>query len=792
MAARAVAAAVFALVLRELLWSTAAEHADGASAPRRSLHQPFFPIQWSPPPPASGGAVVPPPPAAAAAASTSSSGRSAPSVTNIIAIALTGGLVALAVLSYSCVLLWRRVADNAGDDDERAAATAKAVPARVPSDVGSSSRRHRSPPPSSTASDAIYLDPLTSSMEVRQHRSSPDLRPLQLTATTLASPDLRPLPPLKRAGAAQPPPPPAATPPLTGTTEYSSSDEDHATFYTARKTAMSSFSRSTSQRSTLETAPPAPAPLPVSVAPPPPPVPAPAPAAPPPRANHPRPPRPPAPPPLPRQRLLRPMPAESPPPAALANLSLTSPPDTSSALDRGAENSDVQRGSTQPPSLKPLHWDKLRAISGRTTVWDQVKNSDSFRVDEAAMESLFPKNGAAAPAAAGSSDQGAPTRGPWKQPQSRLLDPKRLQNVAIMLKALNVTADEVIGALVHGNLEDKPEFYETLAKMAPTKEEELKLKRNSGDLSKIDPAERFLKSVLDVPFAFKRVDAMLYRANFDTEVNYLKKSFGTLEAACSDLRSSNLFLKLLDTVLKTGNHMNDGTNRGKASAIKLDSLLKLADVKSADGKTTLLHFVVQEIIRSEGFDSDQTATDPGSASKEQFKKDGLKVYAGLSVQLSNVKKAATLEMDTLSGSVLRLTTDLEKVKLVLQLKETCPDQGSSAKFFETMDTFLRRAQIEIESMKVAERSALQRVKETTQYFHGDATIEEPHPLRVFMVVSEFLLILDRVCRDVGRTPERVMMGSGKSFRVTAGTSVPPRRYEPRRELSSSDEDSSSS
>jgi hypothetical protein len=71
--------------------------------------------------------------------------------------------------------------------------------------------------------------------------------------------------------------------------------------------------------------------------------------------------------------------------------------------------------------------------------------------------------------------------------------------------------------------------------MAPTKEEELKLKRYSGDLSKIDPAECFLKSVLDVPFAFKRVDAMLYRANFDTEVNYLKKSFGTLEVNSYDV-----------------------------------------------------------------------------------------------------------------------------------------------------------------------------------------------------------------------------------------------------------------
>ncbi|XP_045088741.1 formin-like protein 13 [Aegilops tauschii subsp. strangulata] len=780
------ARAVLALVLCELLLLLSPSAvADDGGLPRRSLHQPFFPIGWSPPPPASADAAAPPPPAASAAA-TSSPARSAPSVTNIVAIALTAGLVALAVVSYSCVLLWRRVAEGA-EDDRAAAKPAGALAARIPSDAGSSARHQASPPPSSTASDAIYLDPLTAVMEVRHHRSSPDLRPLQLQKQP--SPDLRPLPPLKRLGT-QPTPPPAATPPMTGT-EYTSSDEDQATFYTARKTNMSSFSRSTSQRSTiLEHAvpppvapPPAPAPVPVPVPPPP----APAPAALPPQANRLRPPRPP---PLPRQRLLRPMPAESPPPAALANLALTSPPEAS-VLNREAESSDVQPGgSTRPPSLKPLHWDKLRAISGRTTVWDQVKNSDSFRVDEAAMENLFPQNSTAA--AAGNSGQAAARGGQ----HSRLLDPKRLQNVAIMLKALNVTADEVIGALVHGNLEDKPELYETLAKMAPTKEEELKLKDYSGDLSKIDPAERFLKDVLNVPFAFKRVDAMLYRANFDAEVNYLRKSFGTMEAACSDLRSSNLFLKLLDAVLKTGNRMNDGTNRGEARAFKLDTLLKLADIKSTDGKTTLLHFVVQEIIRSEGFDSDQPETNnpgTGSASKERFKKDGLKVLAGLSSELSNVRKAATLEMDTLSGNLLRLATDLEKVRLVLQLRETCARQESSgAGFFESMDGFLGRAQAEIGSMKMAERSALQRVKETTQYFHGDGNMEEPsQPLRVFMVVTEFLLILDRVCRDVGRTPERVMMGSGKSFRVSAGTSVPPRRYETR-PLSSSDEDSSSS
>ena len=68
--------------------------------------------------------------------------------------------------------------------------------------------------------------------------------------------------------------------------------------------------------------------------------------------------------------------------------------------------------------------------------------------------------------------------------------------------------------------------------MAPSKEEELKLKEYKDDSPfKLGPAERFLKAVIDIPFAFRRVDAMLYITNFDSELNFLRNSFETLEVS---------------------------------------------------------------------------------------------------------------------------------------------------------------------------------------------------------------------------------------------------------------------
>ncbi|KAL9667846.1 hypothetical protein QQ045_002215 [Rhodiola kirilowii] len=427
---------------------------------------------------------------------------------------------------------------------------------------------------------------------------------------------------------------------------------------------------------------------------------------------------------------------------------------------------------TPKPKLKPLHWDKVRANSDREMVWDQLKSS-SFKLNEEMIESLFVVNHS-------NSNQKEAARRlvlPSPNQENRVLDPKKSQNIAILLKALSVTKEEVCEALLEGNAESLgTELLESLLKMTPTKEEERKLKDYKDDSPfKLGVSERFLNAMLDIPFAFKRVDALLYVANFESEVEYLKKSFMTLETACDELRSSRMFLKLLDAVLKTGNRMNVGTNRGDAHAFKLDTLLKLVDVKGADGKTTLLHFVVQEIIKAEGTRLSAASPPPPSTLNEdaRCKKLGLQLVSSLGSELSNVKKAATMDSDILSCDVQKLSRGIERIKDIVKSIESVGLPNDSKKFSESMNSFMERAEEEIIRIQAQESVAFSLVKEITEYFHGNSAKEEAHPFRIFLVVRDFLTVLDRVCKQAGTINERTVISSAHKFPVPVNPTLPP-------------------
>ncbi|XP_070668752.1 formin-like protein 1 [Malus domestica] len=169
-----------------------------------------------------------------------------------------------------------------------------------------------------------------------------------------------------------------------------------------------------------------------------------------------------------------------------------------------------------------------------------------------------------------------------------------------------------------------------------------------------------------------------------------------------------MFLKLLDAVLKTGNRMNVGINRGDAQAFKLDTLIKLVVVKGADGKTTLLHFVVQEIIRTEDarLNGGRQTSNLTLSDDVKCRRLGLQVVSVLSSDLSNVKKAAVMDSDVLSSDVSKLSKGISKIADVVQLNETTVSDDSSRKFSESMNMFMKLAEEEIIRLQAQESVAL--------------------------------------------------------------------------------------
>ncbi|RAL45349.1 hypothetical protein DM860_013745 [Cuscuta australis] len=406
--------------------------------------------------------------------------------------------------------------------------------------------------------------------------------------------------------------------------------------------------------------------------------------------------------------------------------------------------------------LKPFFWDKVLANPDNSMVWHQIK-SGSFQFNEEMIETLF-----------GYAAQDKNKNGTKKDPSDastqyiQIIDHKKAQNLSILLKALNVTTEEVCDALKEGN-ELPAELLQTLLKMAPTADEELKLRLYNGDPLQLGFAERFLKVLVDIPFAYKRLETLHFMCTLQEDATMVKESFETLEAACTKLRKSRLFLKLLEAVLKTGNRMNSGTYRGGAQAFKLDTLLKLSDVKGKDGKTTLLHFVVREIIRLEGLraacasrelrsissiKSDDLSLDSPQDSEEHILSLGLDVVSGLGSELEHVKRAALIDADNLTGTVAKLADAVLNAKKFLSSEMKNLDDNEDG-FLETLENFMQSAEGEVKELLEQEKLIMSLVKSTGDYFHGNAGRDEG--LRLFVIVRDFLVILDKVCTEVRAT-----------------------------------------
>ncbi|XP_030447902.1 formin-like protein 4 [Syzygium oleosum] len=505
---------------------------------------------------------------------------------------------------------------------------------------------------------------------------------------------------------------------------------------------------------------------------------------------------PPPPPPIPAAKVPPPPP---PPKAGGPASSLKPPPPLPKAMPGANKPGELSLGSAQTGTdqvkLKPLHWDKVNiANTEHSMVWNKIEGG-SFKFDDDMMAALFGSVAANRKSPRGNTSTAIPSAvSPGSSGQIFTLDPRRSQNIAIVLKSLTVSRKEILGALTEGQGLDA-DALEKLDRMAPTKEEEAQILGFAGDPTRLADAESFLYHLLKaVPSAFTRFSAMLFRLNYESEILQLKESLQIIESGCKELRSRGLFMKLLEAILKAGNHMNAGTSRGNAQAFNLNSLRKLSDVKSTDGKTTLLHFVVEEVVRAEGkrcvanrnrslsrtsSQSSSANTNPENrTSREEREKEymmlGLPIVGGLSAEFSYVKKAAAIDYETFAATCAALTSRIEEIRQLLS--QGTRDGGG---FVRVMQGFLKAAENELSAMRKDRAAVTAMVKKTTEYYQAGASKDKgANPLQLFVIVKDFLNMVDQACVEIARNQQRrkTAAPSTGSSSPTSPATRPPVRF----------------
>ncbi|XP_034412722.1 protein diaphanous homolog 3-like isoform X3 [Cyclopterus lumpus] len=176
----------------------------------------------------------------------------------------------------------------------------------------------------------------------------------------------------------------------------------------------------------------------------------------------------------------------------------------------------------------------------------------------------------------------------------KVLDPKIAQNLSIFLGSFRMPYQEIRRMIVEVDEEQLTEpMIQNLVKHLPEQEQLNALAKYKNEYANLSEPEQFGIVMSSVKRLRPRLSHILFRLQFEEQVNNLRPDILAVDAACDEVRKSRSFGRLLELVLLLGNYMNAGSRNAQSYGFDLSSLCKLKDTKSADQKTTLLHFLAE-------------------------------------------------------------------------------------------------------------------------------------------------------------------------------------------------------
>uniref|UniRef100_A0A671Y1S8 Diaphanous-related formin 3 n=1 Tax=Sparus aurata TaxID=8175 RepID=A0A671Y1S8_SPAAU len=167
-------------------------------------------------------------------------------------------------------------------------------------------------------------------------------------------------------------------------------------------------------------------------------------------------------------------------------------------------------------------------------------------------------------------------------------------HVAIFLGSFRMPYQEIRRMILEVDEEQLTEpMIQNLVKHLPEQEQLNALAKYKNEYTSLSEPEQFGVVMSSVKRLRPRLSHILFRLQFEEQVNNLRPDILAVNAACDEVRKSRSFGRLLELVLLLGNYMNAGSRNAQSYGFDLSSLCKLKDTKSADQKTTLLHFLAQ-------------------------------------------------------------------------------------------------------------------------------------------------------------------------------------------------------
>ncbi|XP_052465463.1 protein diaphanous homolog 3 isoform X1 [Carassius gibelio] len=176
----------------------------------------------------------------------------------------------------------------------------------------------------------------------------------------------------------------------------------------------------------------------------------------------------------------------------------------------------------------------------------------------------------------------------------KVLDPKIAQNLSIFLGSFRMPYEEIRRIILEVDEDQLTEpMIQNLVKYLPEQQQLNALVKYKSEYANLSEPEQFGVVMSSVKRLRPRLNSILFKLQFEEQVSNLRPDIMAVNAACDEVRKSKSFSRLLELILLMGNFMNAGSRNAQTFGFNLSSLCKLKDTKSADQKSTLLHFLVE-------------------------------------------------------------------------------------------------------------------------------------------------------------------------------------------------------